>query len=373
MTAPRVLFIALHPLTSLGGGESYMINAFRSSIRAGCVSTLAFPIQWQSDQQGWNQRAEVQMVVPVKDSAKQKMAFVRWADFLKTLPEYSMVWVNQYLSNNLVFDIISNVTSDRPIFFCNLGHEPLKKFFHKVYQPAKNHWFREISEYACKRFHTAQNQASGIAAGIWRHEITPPSWEDVNDKQSLRLCAIGRLLPHKGFEHTIRALGPQDCLSIIGPQGADNAYETFLKQEAGTHNVEFISTLDDQTRSKWLAQSHALVASSAHLTYDRRQLDQVELLGLVLLEAVAAGKLAIASNIPSFSEILENLELKDFLYEEGNAADLQKLLDRVRHMPKAEIVHRIQIAQQKLEEHYLWDDYWTRAVQGVPFSHQIGL
>ncbi|GIW96692.1 MAG: hypothetical protein KatS3mg111_0025 [Pirellulaceae bacterium] len=116
----------------------------------------------------------------------------------------------------------------------------------------------------------------------------------------------------------------------------------------------------EETRQNLVAAADVLIASSCHRLYNDKRIEQAELFGLVLLEAVASGTLVVASDIPSFREVMTTLELSDFLYEERNAQQLRQLLEWMERMPSGERSERLTNAQQRLREHYLWDDYWSR-------------
>ncbi|MCB1512214.1 MAG: glycosyltransferase family 4 protein, partial [Hyphomicrobiaceae bacterium] len=116
------------------------------------------------------------------------------------------------------------------------------------------------------------------------------------------VLALGRVLPHKGYERTIRALPPGGRLDIVG-QHYDRDYLAFLKSCAAGKDVHFHDDLDDAAVRRMFERAGVLVHSSTHVDYRGAFHDKPELLGLAPLEALSTGLPTFVSNAGSLPEL----------------------------------------------------------------------
>jgi glycosyltransferase involved in cell wall biosynthesis len=88
--------------------------------------------------------------------------------------------------------------------------------------------------------------------------------------------------------------------------------------------------------------------------------EQAELLGLAVLEAVCAGVLPITSDVPAFVEIMNALGLQEWVCPEGDVSSLRRSLDRLGSWDASQVTSLVLQAQAKLAECFAWDDYFER-------------
>jgi glycosyltransferase involved in cell wall biosynthesis len=283
-------------------------------------------------------------------------------ELLRRQGDYDTVVIHQHLANASSLDMLSAAPPTQKIFLTSLGAEPIGELFAKAYEQHSGVEIVEISRYAAERVATRGVRASYLSAGVWRADVAPPTLRPASPE--LRAIAIGRLLPHKAFEVAIDAvagLDPSVSLTIVGPSSGDAEYERYLATMAGrSRNCHVAGYLDDAARLAALARTDVLLANSAHLTYTGKRLEQPELLGLVIVEAIAHGVLPIASDIPSFREICETLGLERWLYPERDSAALRDLLLAVQALSPSQRCRIVRDAAERLAHGYLWDDYWLR-------------
>lgn len=128
----------------------------------------------------------------------------------------------------------------------------------------------------------------------------PPPHRPLRDRKSV--LAIGRVLPHKGYERTIRAL-PSACrLDIVG-QHYDKQYLAFLQDCAAGKDVRFHDGLDDDDVRSLLDRAGVFVHSSTHIDYRGGFYSYPELLGLAPLEALSTGLPTLVSDAGSLPEL----------------------------------------------------------------------
>jgi glycosyltransferase involved in cell wall biosynthesis len=269
--------------------------------------------------------------------------------------------VHQYLAADLIFDVIASTASDQHLLFTSLGFEPLRGLFADVYQPCGRQHIVEISAYAARRAATYARNATWIHAAIWRRECRPLN--TVN-RRSREYLALGRVLPHKGLETTIDALSAEDALHIVGPS-PDDSYSTFLRERAQGKQVHFHGCLPRPDVQELITEASGLISASTHHLFDGRRIEQPELLGLVLCEALRDGTLPVASDVPAFVEVMGAVGLADWTFREGDAAALRRHMLRLGSMSDDERSERLNAARDALLARFAWDDYWLRVSQRI--------
>jgi glycosyltransferase involved in cell wall biosynthesis len=101
---------------------------------------------------------------------------------------------------------------------------------------------------------------------------------------------VGRLLPHKGVLELIQAIGPHTPLRVVG-RPYDTEYLQRLRDAAVGKRVEFVLDASDADLERQYAGASVVVMPSLASGVA----DKTELLGLVALEAMAAGKPVIVT------------------------------------------------------------------------------
>ena len=109
-------------------------------------------------------------------------------------------------------------------------------------------------------------------------------------RPGLRLLAVGRLTPYKGFEVLVEALASVEdaTLLLVGHGECEYALRRLARARGLGDRIAFAGELDDETLASACAGADAFVLPS---------LDRSEAFGLVLLEAMRAGLAVVASAI----------------------------------------------------------------------------
>lgn len=144
---------------------------------------------------------------------------------------------------------------------------------------------------------------------------------------------VGRLTPHKGVDRLIRALPHGARLRIAGSDGHDphppeRDYPQLLRRLAAGEDVEFLGPVSDADLPALYRQASVLVLPSVERTCYGRTIAVSELLGLVVLEAMASGTPVIASRLGGLPEIIEHGET-GFLVTPGDEAELRERIHQV--------------------------------------------
>jgi len=109
--------------------------------------------------------------------------------------------------------------------------------------------------------------------------------------RGLRLLAVGRLGRYKGFDVLLDALAsrPDDSLLLVGDGECADELRARAKTNGVAGRVRFAGGIDDARLASAYASADVFVLPS---------LDRGEAFGLVLLEAMRAGRPVVASSIP---------------------------------------------------------------------------
>jgi len=365
----KVLIYSLFPLNSFGGGEFYSINSALSIAHAGDTVDLYCPeSQFEDDILHYNSIKGNQItsvIINGEIDTKRKISF---QELVNKISEYDIIWFHQYLSNCGIYPLLAVTTSDQKVFFTSLGHESIKKQFIDIYQPSPRHFFIEISPAAAKRtkaaFPASKNIIS-LSGGLWEDEIISETFRSQKTYRSHEVISVGRVLPHKGFESTIGAL-PDNCkLTIVGPVNKQSDYYQHLKSLSADKNIFFTDKISNIEKIQRISEADILVAASTCKLYNGVTIDQAELLGLVLLEAVAINVLPVASDIPSYRDIMIDLGLEEFVFKQSDVGDIRKIIQKALALNQEKKHELLRIAKYKLFEKYRWENYWERILTSV--------
>lgn len=348
------IIVTLHPFAAVGGGEIYTANVWKALVLHDPSWRLLVPLCKAPGRLG----PETPMLEYSTDASRStRITVVSLGSLLlDALPQATHLWLHQFAADAFVYDLCWAAGNDARLLLTNLGCEPLAEEFAEVCGNWPKLQAIEISEYAAKRSNILRLPTSVVTAGVWQHELC----DAVPPKKPCKLVAVGRVLPHKGFDVTIAAMSAEDSLTIIGSLSHDLKYCDHLAGHAAGKTIDFAGGMSQDSKNECISQSRFLVASSTHRGYDGTKYAQVELLGLVIMEAVARGTLPITSDIPPFMEIMLKLGLADLTYPEGDPAALRALLDRTRAMPQDEYESRWKLAREGLCANYLWDSFAQR-------------
>ena len=350
-----VALVSLFPLDATGGGELYTVETAQSIAASGDRVLLAAPVSVPPTGADLRTRLGAKFVCldPATDGAPE---VISWADLLMRLADHDHVWVHQYLASNFVFDAIASTASDQQVLFTSLGFEPLRPIFTDVYQRCRRHRFVEISAYAAKRAACYAPDATWMHAAIWRGDCSPL---DLSNQRRREYLALGRVLPHKGLETTIDALTSEDVLHVVGP-APDEQYSAFLRERARRKQVRFHGCLPRPEVQQLFKAATGLVSASTHRLYDGRQIEQPELLGLVLCEALRDGTLPVSSDVPAFREVMGTVGLSDWTFHEGDPHALRECMSRLSDLSVDQRCEQLVAARSALVDRLAWDDYWPR-------------
>lgn len=160
-------------------------------------------------------------------------------------------------------------------------------------------WFHAYSQFCSNSFRDIEGRVAIIPGPVDTSYYRPNG----SVRRDPRLVlAVGRLLPHKGFDRIIRAL-PADLRLIIAGAKYDRAYCNYLSKLSGLSRVKIKEHLTDEELLLLMQTASIFVHASTHTDYRGTYYAKPELLGLAPLEALSAGTPALVSSAGSLPEL----------------------------------------------------------------------
>lgn len=200
-------------------------------------------------------------------------------------------------------------------------------------------------------------QAHVILGGVDTQRFSPPL---SGGRRGRRALFVGRVLPHKGVHDLIDALPPGMGLDIVGPE-PDADYGASLRSIAAGHDVAFVGPVPDRDLIERYGRALCVVLPSVHHNRFGVSTTVPELLGQTLLEAMACGTPAIATNVGGMPETIMD-GVTGFVVPPGDPRALRACLDRlacdeslVEQMGRAAVAH--------VRSRFTWDRVVDRCLE----------
>src|SRR5438067_3501841 len=192
--------------------------------------------------------------------------------------------------------------------------------------------FLAVSAYSARELHAPPSRTRVIYGGADPRRFAP----DPSDTRR-GVLFVGRLTPHKGVDRLIEALPRGAHLTIAGSEGHDpdppeRDYPRLLRRLAAGRDVTFLGPVPDDILPSLYRRAEVLVLPSVHRTCYGREIRVSELLGLVVLEAMASGTPVVCSRLGGLVEVVQH-GVTGFLVEPGNVAELHERLSGLVHEP----------------------------------------
>lgn len=169
-------------------------------------------------------------------------------------------------------------------------------------------------------------------------ELHAPPPPDASPRDRQQVVSVGRVMPHKGIDRTIRALPAGASLTVVG-QRYDDAYFEYLLGCAEGKDVRFHDGLDDGEVRALLHRAGLFVHASTHVDYLGHFYHKPELLGLAPLEALASGLPTLVSDAGSLPELGGLPGCHVFRSEAELAALMQDAVDGRMPAPPGDVMH----------------------------------
>ena len=203
------------------------------------------------------------------------------------------------------------------------------------------------------------SQPGTVLFGGARPELYPPG-----QPEGYALF-VGRLLPHKGVRQVIEAVTPDIPLRIVG-RPYDLGYFQELQAAAAGKQVTFITDASDAELARQYAGANVVLQVS--LPNPTPGGDKSELLGLVALEGMAAGKPVIVTRTTSLPELVVD-GVTGFVVPPHDLGALREKIGLLVRQP--ELSRRLgEQARAHVRQHFTWS---AVARRGLDFYRALAV
>jgi glycosyltransferase involved in cell wall biosynthesis len=186
--------------------------------------------------------------------------------------------------------------------------------------------FLAVSAFSATEFPQFAGCTSIVHGGVDVARFHP-----TDERREREVAFVGRLLPHKGIDVLVRALDATTALHVYG-RVYDAAYFDELRRLARGKNVHFHESPSDAEIRAAYRRARVVVLPSVYDSAYAPRSPRPELLGLVLLEAMACGTPVVATRVGGMPEIVVDGET-GLLVAPG---DVQQLRDAIRTLVAGE-------------------------------------
>ncbi|MPZ14725.1 MAG: glycosyltransferase [Chloroflexi bacterium] len=231
------------------------------------------------------------------------------------------------------------------------GKPILRYFFSKLHG--------RIAVSGCARDFVAEHFPGSyriIPNGIDYERFTRPSppISEFNDGR-VNILFVGRLEKRKGLSYLLRAWGhvhqefPNARLVVVGGGGALKHYRNFVKDRQ-SDGIIFTGEVSDEDLPRYYHTADIFCAPSTGQ----------ESFGIVLLEAMAAGRAIVSTTIPGYREVISH-DKEGLLVEPKDAAGLTAAL--IHLIADANLRRRLGEEGRKTAAAYAWNRVAERVVE----------
>jgi len=243
-----------------------------------------------------------------------------------------------------------------------LTHPIIKRWYHRLdggiaVSPAA---FRYVNNSFPGDYRIIPN---GIDVDHFTRNSTP--WPEYQDGKT-NILFVGRLEKRKGLKYLLEAYSrlkwdlPNIRLLVVGPGNPDRDSHRIIGSR-GLQDVVFAGRVSSEDLARYYATAHIYCSPATG----------AESFGIVLLEAMAAGKPVVASDIEGYRGIVTHGQ-QGLLFKPKDSEDLARALTLLVANP--ELAQRMGARGHKIVQQYRWDvvasqvedyyDYCLKAVNG---------
>ena len=160
-------------------------------------------------------------------------------------------------------------------------------------------FFHPHSDFALNTYKRLKGPVKMIKGPMDTETYKPDLKKQRNPRSVL---AVGRILPHKGYEKIIEALPMELELTIAGAP-VDSAYREYLFSKIQQKKVKIIEGLSDSEIIDLMHTAGIFVHAATYIDYLGKIHTKPEMLGLAPLEALSTGLTTIVSDAGALTEL----------------------------------------------------------------------
>jgi glycosyltransferase involved in cell wall biosynthesis len=245
--------------------------------------------------------------------------------------------------------LIYAMASKKPIFSTHLGGSGYG--LHRLFD--LTNWYDahlHISDYSRSVFGHEHLPAADV---IWGGVDTDRFCPHPGISRTQEVLYAGRLLPHKGINYLVEAVGPSMPLVLAGRRWSHaSKFYGLLKTLAQGKSVSFVEDCTDDALINYYRRAMCIVLPSVYTTVFGEQYTIPELLGQTLLEGMACGTLGICTDVGAMPQIIED-GVNGFIVPPNDPATLKARLQWLAERP-AEVERMGVNARNTVLQRFSW-------------------
>jgi glycosyltransferase involved in cell wall biosynthesis len=333
--------------STVGGGERYAQELARAMARVVPTSFVSFGPRRQSFKRE-NLQVEIFAGRPLPWLKNDPFS----PRFLPWINRADVIHCHQLGTPGNVLALLTGRVLRKPRFLTPLGHSPTRgeHVFTRV---------ADVSALLCISKFSADHTWYSAPRSVIYGGVDTERFRPVPGSKQRKVVCVARLVPHKGINYLIEALDSDMRLEVYGRPYDQRYYRDLVALAAGK-NVEFFTEASDADIARAYTQALVAVLPSVHDDMYGNHIPQPELLGLVLLEAMACGTAVIGSNITSIPEYVQDGKT-GYLVPPNDSAALRAALRRVLDDPD----HASELGRagcELVQREFTWDSVARRCL-----------
>lgn len=275
----------------VGGGERYPTELSRALARYIPTRLVSFGERLSVRREG-NLTFKTYPVVRYIDR-KRVNPLSPW--FLVDLLSASVVHCHQYQTLMTNLAVVSGWALRKKVFATDHGGGG-RNYSKRLRTDSKLTGFLPVSRFSASFFPALAHKTTIIYSGVDPNRFCP---QPVEKERSVLF--VGRILPHKGVDCLIQAVGRDVPLWVMG-RIYDAEYHSYLLRLAEGKNVRFVTDAGDEEILEAYNRSTVTVLPSVYVSYNGRRNRMPELLGIALLESMSCETPVVCSDVGGMPE-----------------------------------------------------------------------
>jgi glycosyltransferase involved in cell wall biosynthesis len=329
----------------IGGGERYVTALAEAMSRYVNTTLVSFSSARDSYRQG-NLKIEI---YPAMGDASNPLSY----SFLPDLRKADVIHCHQYYKYVTNLAIPVGASLGKRVFVSDHGGNS-SRISDRIPLANAIDGFLLVSAFSAKSLPRAK-RSQVVYGGVGEEFLLQKQVEKQN-----QVLFVGRILPHKGINYLIEAVGKDIPLEIIG-RVYDNKYFSLLQELAKDKNVKFITDANDEATIAAYRSALVTVLPSVYKDINAMKHPAPELLGLVLLESMACGTPVICTNVGGMPEIVRD-GVTGFIVPPNDPIALREKIHWLLDHPD-QAAQMGQQARSEVLKNFTWDSVAKRCLE----------
>jgi len=277
--------------------------------------------------------------------------------FLKELNDGSIIHCHGYWNDISFISTIYSKLKAKKVFITDHGGGGISLAYLFPYGKLVNGFL------ACSNFSAQWFKKYGTKIEVIYGGVDCEAFKPISSSKYRKVVFLGRIMPHKGINYLIEAMRDVEGSLVIMGHVVDINFYRYLLSLARTLkvNADFIIDPPHERIVYELSTAMALVLPSVYYDVYGRYHSRPELLGLVLLEAMACGTPVICTSVGGMPEVVID-GVDGFIVPPNNPSALREKILYLFNNPDIAI-EMGKRGREKVERYFTWEKVAERCLR----------